>query len=149
MEAAIYAETLVRIYQGTWHCTPILWSLKFWTFKTFLGWSSLQCDVSWRHRLSYLLHAGLLLGLFFHPEDWGDKPLSLWNVCWLSWNGFMSSRAVDFNLGYEKTSHIKQNETQEPLEPCTSSDPHTQEDSSPNWGARNKLSHLINRSGPY
>jgi hypothetical protein len=30
---------------------------------------------------------------------------------------------------------INQNETQEPLEPWTSSDLNTQEDSSPNWGA--------------
>jgi hypothetical protein len=37
--------------------------------------------------------------------------------------------------GYVKTSYINQNDTQEPLEPWTSSDPHTHEDSSPIWGA--------------
>jgi hypothetical protein len=39
------------------------------------------------------------------------------------------------NLVYSKTSWINQNETQEPLEPTSGSDPHTHEDSSPNWGA--------------
>jgi hypothetical protein len=42
---------------------------------------------------------------------------------------------VVFNLGYAKISYIIQNETLEPLEPWTSSDPHTHEYSSPNWGA--------------
>jgi hypothetical protein len=37
--------------------------------------------------------------------------------------------------GYGETSYINQNETQEPLKPWTSSDPHTHEDSSPNWDA--------------
>jgi hypothetical protein len=40
-----------------------------------------------------------------------------------------------YNRGYAKTSYINQNETQEPLEPWTRSDPRTHEDSSPNWGA--------------
>jgi hypothetical protein len=40
-----------------------------------------------------------------------------------------------FNLRYVKTSYMNQTITQEPLEPATSSDPHTHEDSSPNWGA--------------
>jgi hypothetical protein len=40
--------------------------------------------------------------------------------------------AVVFSLGYAKTSCINQNETQELLEPCSSSDPHTYEDSSLN-----------------
>jgi hypothetical protein len=37
--------------------------------------------------------------------------------------------------GYTKTSYINHYETQEPLEPWTSSDPRTHEDSSTNWGA--------------
>jgi hypothetical protein len=44
---------------------------------------------------------------------------------------------------------IDQNVTQETLEPRTSSDPFTHEDSSPElrcWHARKKLNHLINRS---
>jgi hypothetical protein len=40
-----------------------------------------------------------------------------------------------YSLGYAKTSYINQNEAQEPVEPWTSSDPHTHEDSSPNWRA--------------
>jgi hypothetical protein len=36
---------------------------------------------------------------------------------------------------YAKISYINQNETQDPLEPWTSSDHRTNEDSSPNWGA--------------
>jgi hypothetical protein len=51
-------------------------------------------------------------------------------------------KLVIFNLGYAKTawgyaktSYIDQNETQEPPEPWTSSDPRTNEDSFPNWGA--------------
>jgi hypothetical protein len=55
-------------------------------------------------------------------------------------------------MGYAKTLCINQNETQEPLEPWTSSEPSTHEDSSPNWGAgmpENKLNHLIKRSEPY
>jgi hypothetical protein len=35
----------------------------------------------------------------------------------------------------EDILHINEKETQEPLEPWTSSDPRTHEDSSPNWGA--------------
>jgi hypothetical protein len=46
-----------------------------------------------------------------------------------------SSNPAVFNLGYVKTRYINQNETQEPLEPWTSSDPRTHEDSSPKWGA--------------
>jgi hypothetical protein len=45
------------------------------------------------------------------------------------------SRALVFNLGYTKTFYINQNEIQEPLEPWTSSDPRTHEDSSQNWRA--------------
>jgi hypothetical protein len=45
------------------------------------------------------------------------------------------SGPVVFSMGYAKASHINQNETQEPLEPWTSSDPRTHENSSPNWGA--------------
>jgi hypothetical protein len=36
--------------------------------------------------------------------------------------------------GYARTSYINHNETQEPLEPWTSSDPSTREDSSLHWG---------------
>jgi hypothetical protein len=41
-------------------------------------------------------------------------------------------KAVVFSRGYAKTSCINQNETQEPIEPETSSNPRTHEDSSPN-----------------
>jgi hypothetical protein len=51
------------------------------------------------------------------------------------WFMIAYSRAVAFNMGYTKTFYIDQNETQEPLEPWTSSDPRTHEDSSPNWGS--------------
>jgi hypothetical protein len=37
--------------------------------------------------------------------------------------------------GVSETFYINHNETQEPLEPWTSSDALTHEDSSPNWGA--------------
>jgi hypothetical protein len=42
------------------------------------------------------------------------------------------SKTVVLNLGYANTFYINQKETQEPLEPLTSSEPHTHEDSSPN-----------------
>jgi hypothetical protein len=45
------------------------------------------------------------------------------------------SETVVLNLRYAKTSYINKNETQEPLEPWTSFDPRTHEDSSPNGGA--------------
>jgi hypothetical protein len=67
-----------------------------------------------------------------------------------------SFRPLVINLGYaygtRKTSYINQNETQEPLEPWTSSDPRTREDQSPNCGAgkpTNKLNHLFNTSEPH
>jgi hypothetical protein len=44
-------------------------------------------------------------------------------------------KVMVFNLGYKNTSYIIQNETQEPLEPWTSSDPRTHQDLSPNWDA--------------
>jgi hypothetical protein len=45
------------------------------------------------------------------------------------------SNTVVFNMRYAKKSYINQNETQESLKPCTSSDPRTHKDSSQNWGA--------------
>jgi hypothetical protein len=61
--------------------------------------------------------------------------------------------------GYAQTFYINQNKTQEPLEPWTSSNARTHEDSSPNWGAgmpetssiillkgHNQFNHLIKRS---
>jgi hypothetical protein len=47
-----------------------------------------------------------------------------------SWQ--LSSKAVVFDMGHPKTSYISQNE---PLEPWTSSDPHTHKDLSLNWDA--------------
>jgi hypothetical protein len=45
------------------------------------------------------------------------------------WSSTHGTRAP----GGVRKSYINQNETQEPLEPWTSSDPHSHEDSSPNW----------------
>jgi hypothetical protein len=44
----------------------------------------------------------------------------------------MLALQVLFGLEYTKKAYIKHNETQELLEPLSSSDPHTHEDSSPN-----------------
>jgi hypothetical protein len=67
---------------------------------------------------------------------------------WISGTSKLGSKPLVFNLqvslcprstrihlrGYARTSYINQNETQEPLETWTSSDPRTHEDSSRNWG---------------
>jgi hypothetical protein len=45
------------------------------------------------------------------------------------------SNIMMFNMRYAKKSYINQNETQEPPEICTSSDPCTHKDFSPNWCA--------------
>jgi hypothetical protein len=51
---------------------------------------------------------------------------------------------------YATTSYINQNETEEPLEPWTSSDPCTHDDSSPNWGAGMlETRSVINRPEPH
>jgi hypothetical protein len=44
-------------------------------------------------------------------------------------------KPVVSNLGHAKTSYINRNETREPLEPRTSADPRTREDSSLSRGA--------------
>jgi hypothetical protein len=60
-----------------------------------------------------------------------QDPLNQWSSTW-----------------YMKTSYTNQNKTQELLEPRTSSDPHTHEDSSPNWGAdMQETSSIISLTG--
>jgi hypothetical protein len=55
---------------------------------------------------------------------------------WYSTWGTRTTGGMRRHLSWcPKTSYINQNERQEPLEPWTSSDPSTHENSSPNWGA--------------
>jgi hypothetical protein len=76
--------------------------------------------------------------------DWGDIPQCLnTNSGVVATNSFQILSNLSFichpiirpYIGVWETSYINQNETQEPLEPWTSSDPRTHEDSSLNWGA--------------
>jgi hypothetical protein len=58
--------------------------------------------------------------------------LEQWSSAWVTRNPEGTGRHL---RGYTKPSYINQIETQESLEPLTSCDPRTHEDSSPNCGA--------------
>jgi hypothetical protein len=61
------------------------------------------------------------------------KPIGLCDVEAATFSRLVVFAPVyPYPRGYAKTFSINQNETQEPLEPWTSPDPHTHEDSSPN-----------------